>query len=154
VSLTVSPIQNQVGEIIGASKTAREITDRKHAEEEREQFLAREREARAEAEEANRLKDEFLATVSHELRSPLNAILGWARLLSESKLTEVRLEHGLEIIERNAHAQARLIEDLLDVSRIVSGKLSVHTRPVTLNQTIDGVVASMRPSAEAKGIAL
>ncbi|HKE06117.1 MAG TPA: PAS domain S-box protein [Blastocatellia bacterium] len=154
VSLTVSPIQNQVGEIIGASKTARDITDRKHAEEEREQFLAREREARAEAEEANRLKDEFLATVSHELRSPLNAILGWARLLSESKLTEERLEHGLEIIERNAQAQARLIEDLLDVSRIVSGKLSIHTRPVILNQTIDGVVASMRPSAEAKGIAL
>ena len=154
VSLTVSPIQDQEGVIIGASKTARDITDRKRAEEEREHYLAREREARAEAEAANRLKDEFLATVSHELRTPLNVILGWARLLSETKPQEERLEHGLEIIERNAQAQARLIEDLLDVSRIVSGKLSVQTRPVTLNQTVEGVVAGIRPSAEAKGIAL
>ncbi|HEX2489607.1 MAG TPA: PAS domain S-box protein, partial [Blastocatellia bacterium] len=154
VSLTVSPIQNQAGVIIGASKTARDITDRKRAEEEREHYLAKEREARAEAEAANRLKDEFLATVSHELRSPLNVILGWARLLSETKPREKQLEHGLEIIERNSLAQARLIEDLLDVSRIVSGKLSVQTRPVILNQTIKSVVAGIRPSAEAKKIAL
>jgi len=154
VSLTVSPIQNQAGVIIGASKTARDITERKRAEEEREQYLAREREARAEAEAANRLKDEFLATVSHELRSPLNVILGWARLISETKPREEQLEHGIEIIERNAQAQARLIEDLLDVSRIVSGKLSIHTRPVHLNQTIKGVVVGIRPSAEAKKIDL
>ncbi len=154
VSLTVSPIQNQAGEIIGASKTARDITERKRAEAEREQFLAREREARAEAESANRLKDEFLATVSHELRSPLNVILGWARLLSDSQPSEDQLEHGLEIIERNAQAQARLIEDLLDVSRIVSGKLSMQTRPVLLNRMIEGVVSGVRPSAEAKGIGL
>jgi CheY-like chemotaxis protein/two-component sensor histidine kinase len=100
------------------------------------------------------LKDEFLATISHELRSPLNAILGWARLLREPKVQADQLERGLEIIERNAQSQARLIEDLLDVSRIVSGKLSVQMRPVTLNLTAQSVVADIRPDAEAKGIDL
>jgi len=131
-----------------------DITELKRAEEERKRLLAREREARAEAEGANRLKDEFLATVSHELRSPLNAILGWARLLRAPKVREEQLERALEIIERNAQAQARLIEDLLDVSRIVSGKLRVRMRPVSLNRTVEGVVADMRPSAEAKRIDL
>src|SRR5262245_10349815 len=154
VSLTESPILSRGGRIIGVSKTARDITWRKRVEEERERLLARERDARAEAEEANRLKDEFLATISHELRSPLNAILGWARLLRDPKVREGQLERPLELIERNAQAQARLIEDLLDVSRIVSGKLSVQMRPVTLNSTAQGVVADMRPDAEAKGIDL
>jgi len=154
VSLTASPILSRGGDIIGVSKTARDITWRKRAEEERERLLARERDARYEAEEANRLKDEFLATISHELRSPLNAILGWARLLGDSQVRETQLERALEIIERNAQAQARLIEDLLDVSRIVSGKLSVQMRPVTLNSTAQSVVADMRPDAEAKGIDL
>jgi len=153
-SLTVSPILNRVGDVIGASKTARDITWRKRAEEERERLLASERDSRSEAEQANRLKDEFLATVSHELRSPLNAILGWARLLRDPKLQEEQLERALEIIERNAQAQARLIEDLLDVSRIVSGKLSMQMRPVTLNSTVQGAVADLRPAAEDKGIDL
>jgi PAS domain S-box-containing protein len=154
VSLTASPILSRGGRIIGVSKTARDITWRKRVEEERERLHARERDARSEAEEANRLKDEFLATISHELRSPLNAILGWARLLREPKVQADQLERALEIIERNAQAQARLIEDLLDVSRIVSGKLSVQMRPVTLNSTAQSVVADMRPAAEAKGIDL
>jgi PAS domain S-box-containing protein len=154
VSLTASPILNRGGDIIGMSKTARDITWRKRVEAERERLLARERDARSEAEEANRLKDEFLATISHELRSPLNAILGWARLLSDSKVREEQLERALEIIDRNAQAQARLIEDLLDVSRIVSGKLSVQMRPVTLNTTAQGVVTDMRPAASVKGIVL
>lgn len=154
VSLTASPILNRGGDVIGMSKTARDVTWRKRVEEERERLLARERDARSEAEEANRLKDEFLATISHELRSPLNAILGWARLLREPKVQADQLERALEIIERNAQAQARLIEDLLDVSRIVSGKLSVQMRPVTLNSTAQGVVADIRPDAEAKGIDL
>jgi PAS domain S-box-containing protein len=154
VSLTASPIKNRDGQIIGMSKTARDITWRKRAEDERERILARESEARADAEEANRLKDEFLATISHELRSPLNAILGWARLLRDPEVRLKELERALEIIERNAQAQARLIEDLLDVSRIVSGKLSVQMRPVTMNTTVYGVVADMRPTAEAKGIEL
>jgi PAS domain S-box-containing protein len=154
ISLTASPIQNRAGKVVGMSKTARDITWRKHAEAERERLLVRESDARADAEEANRLKDEFLATISHELRSPLNAILGWARLLRDPDVREKELERALEIIERNSQAQARLIEDLLDVSRIVSGKLSVQMRPVTMNSTVQGVVADMRPSAEAKNIDL
>ena len=154
ISLTVSPILNHAGDVIGASKTSRDITWRKRAEEEREQLLASERDSRSEAEEANRLKDEFLATISHELRSPLNAILGWARLLREPDMRWDQMERALETIERNAQAQARLIEDLLDVSRIVSGKLSIQMRPVTLNSTVQSAVADLRLAAEAKGIDL
>jgi PAS domain S-box-containing protein len=154
VSLTASPIQNRAGDVIGMSKIARDIIWRKRVEAERERLLNRESEARADAEEANRLKDEFLATISHELRSPLNAILGWSRLLRDPEVREKELERALEIIERNSQAQARLIEDLLDVSRIVSGKLSVQMRPVTMNKTVQGVVTDMRPSAEAKRIDL
>jgi PAS domain S-box-containing protein len=154
ISLTVSPILNHVGDVIGASKTSRDITWRKRAEEEREQLLTSERDSRSEAEEANRLKDEFLATISHELRSPLNAILGWARLLREPDMRWDQMERALETIERNAQAQARLIEDLLDVSRIVSGKLSIQMRPVTLNSTIQSAVADLRLAAESKGIDL
>jgi PAS domain S-box-containing protein len=154
ISLTVSPILNHAGDVIGASKTSRDITWRKRAEEEREQLLASERDSRSEAEEANRLKDEFLATISHELRSPLNAILGWARLLREPDMRGDQMERALETIERNAQAQARLIEDLLDVSRIVSGKLSIQMRPVTLNSTIQSAVADLRLAAESKGIDL
>jgi PAS domain S-box-containing protein len=154
ISLTVSPILNHVGDVIGASKTSRDITWRKRAEEEREQLLASERDSRSEAEEANRLKDEFLATISHELRSPLNAILGWARLLREPDMRWDQMERALETIERNAQAQARLIEDLLDVSRIVSGKLSIQMRPVTLNSTVQSAVADLRLAAETKGIDL
>jgi CheY-like chemotaxis protein/two-component sensor histidine kinase len=116
--------------------------------------LASERDSRSEAEEANRLKDEFLATISHELRSPLNAILGWARLLREPDMRGDQMDRALETIERNAQAQARLIEDLLDVSRIVSGKLSIQMRPVTLNSTIQSAVADLRLAAESKGIDL
>jgi PAS domain S-box-containing protein len=148
------PLHSASGELRGFVKIFRDLTDQKRAQEEREQLLAREREARAEAEEANQLKDEFLATVSHELRSPLNAILGWASLLRDSRVRGEQLGRAVEIIERNAQSQARLIEDLLDVSRIVSGKLSVHMRPTILNQVVEGVVADMRPSADAKGIDL
>src|SRR5207237_8346853 len=117
VSLTVSPIKDATGRIVGASKIARDITERKRAEEEREQLLARERAARVSAEAANRMKDEFLATVSHELRTPLTAILGWTRLLRTDDMDEPTTEHAFEVIERNARAQAQLIEDLLDISR-------------------------------------
>lgn len=131
-----------------------DITERILAEDERERLLARERNARAEAEEANRLKDEFLATISHELRSPLNVILSWARLLRDPRTRGEQLDRALEIIERNAQAQTRLIGDLLDVSRIVSGKLSVQVRPVALDRTVEDVVADARASAEARGIDL
>ena len=108
----------------------------------------------AEEREANRLKDEFLATLSHELRTPLNAILGWTQLLRASPSDQTDITHGLEVIERNVKAQTRLIEDLLDMSRITSGKLRLNVRPTDLAGVAGSAVESVRPAAEAKGIAL
>jgi len=122
ISLTVSPIKDQDGNIVGASKVARDITERKEAEREFGRLLLREKESRAQAEEANRLKDEFLAVVSHELRTPLNAIVGWASLLRMRNLDDQTMR-AIETIQRNAQTQNQLIGDLLDVSRIVSGQL-------------------------------
>ena len=107
-----------------------------------------------EADEANRVKDEFLATLSHELRTPLGAILGWTRLLRSRKLDEAATSHALETIERNTKLQAQLVEDLLDVSRIITGKLRLQTRPVDLFTVIEGAVDTVRPAAEAKAIQL
>jgi CheY-like chemotaxis protein len=114
----------------------------------------REQEARADAEEANRLKDEFLATLSHELRTPLTAILGWARLLRSGRLDERSGARALEIIERNADAQNQLIEDILDVSRIITGKLALHVEPVEPVAVIEAAVEAVRPAAEAKRVEL
>jgi len=113
-----------------------------------------EREARAQAEEANRLKDQFLATVSHELRTPLNAILGWARMLTSGRIDERTSKHALEVIERNARAQAQLIDDLLDVSRIISGKLRLNICPVEPLHILELAIDAVRPAAEAKDIRL
>jgi CheY-like chemotaxis protein len=110
--------------------------------------------ALAAAEEANRLKDEFLAVLSHELRTPLNAILGWARMLRAGTLSDADVPRALETIERNAHAQAQLIEDLLDVSRIVSGKLRLDMRPVDIGEVIEEAVDTVRPTADARGVTL
>jgi CheY-like chemotaxis protein len=112
------------------------------------------REALAAAEESNRLKDEFLAVVSHELRTPLNAILGWARMLRAGTLSQDDVPRALETIERNAQVQAQLIEDLLDVSRIVSGKLRLDMRPVDVRELIEEAVDTVRPTADARGVAL
>jgi len=111
-----------------------------------------EQEARSEVETANRLKDEFLATVSHELRTPLNAILGWARLIRTDKLDEPTFARALDTIERNAKSQAQLIEDLLDVSRIISGKLRLDIRPVDLTMVVESAIDVVRPAADAKEI--
>jgi signal transduction histidine kinase/ActR/RegA family two-component response regulator len=116
--------------------------------------LEGERAAREAAEHANRMKDEFLATLSHELRTPLNAILGWATLLAEESLPEEDVKRGLTTIQRNARLQARLIEDLLDMSRIVSGKISLEVRTVDLCHLVDMTVSAAMPSADAKGVAL
>jgi PAS domain S-box-containing protein len=154
ISLTVSPVRDKSGKVIGASKIARDISERKRAEIEREELLRRETEARAEAEKANCLKDEFLATVSHELRSPLNAILGWARMLREKQLDEEKAARAFEVIYRNAHAQNRLIGDLLDVSRIITGKLRLDVSLVELIPIIDAAMDVVRPAADAKNIRL
>ena len=131
----------------------RDITDRKRAEDARAQLI-REQAARAEAEEASRMKDEFLATVSHELRTPLNAMLGWARLVRSGQLGQADTERALETIERNAKLQAQIIEDLLDVSRIITGKLCLNTRFCELAAIIEAAVEAMRPAARAKALHL
>ncbi len=124
------------------------------AEQERSRLLVLEQEARRQAEEANRLKDEFLATLSHELRTPLNAILGWGQVLRSGKLDAATAERALETIERNARSQAQLIADLLDISRIITGKLRLDPKPVELPRIIEAALDSARPAAEAKGIHL
>jgi PAS domain S-box-containing protein len=126
--------------------------ERKQAEAEREELLVREQTAREQAEQANRIKDEFLAVLSHELRSPLNPILGWAKLLQGGKLDETKTAQALATIERNAKLQSELIEDLLDVSRILQGKLSLNVAPVNLASTIRGAMETVRLAAEAKSI--
>jgi len=132
--------------------THTDITDLKQAQQERERLLAREQAAREQAENANRIKDEFLAVLSHELRSPLNPILGWSRLLQTGKLNETKTQQALETIERNARLQSELIEDLLDVSRILQGKLSLAVSPVNLTATVQAAIETVRLAAEAKSI--
>ena len=131
----------------------RDISARRAHEEDRESLLDSERAARSEAERASQLKDEFLATLSHELRTPLNAILGWSQLLSANP-GSVDLREGLDAIQRNARAQTQLIEDLLDMSRIISGKVRLDVQSANLAEVIDAAVESVRLSAEAKGIRL
>ena len=128
------------------------FTERKRAEEEREELLTRERAARAEAEKANRLKDEFLATLSHELRTPLNAVIGWSRMLGSGRLDRENSKHALEVIERNAWAQKQIIEDILDVSRVITGKLQLNLGPVDLVAVVDAALDAVRPAMEAKEI--
>ena len=117
-------------------------------------LLKREQALRGEAETANRIKDEFLATVSHELRTPLSAILGWATLIRSGKIDEATTTRAIETIERNAQAQAQLIEDLLDVSRMISGKLRLSVKPIELISVIKSAVDSVQPAAEAKSVKL
>ncbi|MEP6912091.1 MAG: ATP-binding protein, partial [bacterium] len=135
-----------------ASALQMEITERMQAEEERAQLLVREQAARAEAEQANRTKDEFLATLSHELRTPLSAILGWSHLVRSGKLDEPQMTRAFETIERNARSQSQLIDDLLDVSRIITGKLQIEPRPVDVSAVIEAAIDAVRPSFEAKNI--
>jgi PAS domain S-box-containing protein len=152
-NVVITALRDKDGTLRGFGKVTRDLTEHKLAEEQRLQ-LAREQVARAEAEAANRSKDEFLATVSHELRTPLNAILGWGRMLASGKLDEENFVRGLETIERNAKLQAQLIDDLLDVSRIISGKLRLTVVPVDLHPVIENAVAAMQPAAAAKSLRL
>jgi PAS domain S-box-containing protein len=152
-NVIITALKDEEGILRGFVKVTRDLTDRKYAEEQRLK-LAREQVARAEAEAANRAKDEFVATVSHELRTPLNAILGWARIIRNSKLDEQGFSRALDTIERNAKLQVQLIDDLLDVSRIISGKLRLTVIPLELAPVIEAAIDAIRPAAEAKNIRL
>jgi signal transduction histidine kinase/DNA-binding response OmpR family regulator len=131
-----------------------EIAERKQAEAERAELLIREQAARAEAEQANRTKDEFLATLSHELRTPLTAILGWSHLIRTGKLEPSQLARALETIERNARSQSQLIDDLLDVSRIITGKLQIEPLLVDICAVMEAAIEGVRPACESKVIEL
>ena len=154
VSITVSPIKDSAGHVVGASKIARDITERKKVEAALKEANESERQARSEAERANRLKDEFLAMLSHELRTPLNAVLGWAKLLQIGKPEVEELKQGLQTIERNAQVQAQIIEDLLEMSRITSGKVRLDVRRIDLRSILHRSFETISPTAQAKGIQL
>src|SRR6185503_3273943 len=124
------------------------------SEEARGQLLLRAERARTEAEAANRIKDEFLATLSHELRTPLTSLLGWSSVLREGKRDAKILAQGLDAIDRNAKVQAQLIDDLLDVSRIVSGKLNLEVRPLDIASVVRAAINVVQPAADAKNITL
>lgn len=148
------PLFDSTGVPYAVCGISTDISERKRVEEERTRSLMREQGARQEAEAANRMKDEFLATLSHELRSPLNAILGWTRLLRSRKFDEATTTRALETIERNAKLQTQLIEDLLDVSRIIQGKLRLNVRPIHLTAVIENALNTVRLAADAKAIQL
>ncbi|MEH2418093.1 hybrid sensor histidine kinase/response regulator [Nostoc sp.] len=140
------------GLLVRAWGTQRDITERKQAEQEREQLLESEQTARADAETANRIKDEFLATLSHELRTPLNAIMGWTQLLRSRKLDETTAVRALETIDRNSKSLTQLIEDILDVSRIIRGTLHLNIHQVKLVPLVEAAIDTVRPAAQAKEI--
>jgi PAS domain S-box-containing protein len=157
VSVSVSPVRDEQGRIVGASKIARDVgalrevqRELRKAVQEREQLLESERSARSEAERLGHMKDEFLATLSHELRTPLNAIQGWATLLKQPHVSDVDRRPGLDAIERNARAQAQIINDLLDMNRIVAGKFHLDVQAVRLQEVIHAAIEAVRPSADAK----
>jgi signal transduction histidine kinase/ActR/RegA family two-component response regulator len=156
---TIDPVIDGHGTLTGAVFILSDITERKRAEallqqqnDRLNQLMISLQQQTEEAQQANRIKDEFLAVLSHELRSPLNPILGWSRLLQTSQQDAARTQYALETIERNAKLQAQLIEDLLDVSRILQGKLSLNTVPISLAFTIKAALETVRLAAEAKSI--
>jgi PAS domain S-box-containing protein len=152
ISLTVSPVKDPNGRIIGASKIARDVTERRRLEDERERLLARERRAREEAEAASRTKDELLAIVSHELRTPLNSILGYARMLRRGDLEEADRPRALDVIIRSAVAQSQMVEDLLDLSRIVSGRMALTFEKCAVSALVSEALDAVQPAAQTKGI--
>ena len=152
-NIEVSVAQTEAARL-HVEELSRYITDLQRSEEARGQLLLRAERARSEAEAANRIKDEFLATLSHELRTPLTSLLGWSSVLREAKREEKILNQGLDAIDRNARIQAQLIDDLLDVSRIVSGKLNLDVRPLDVSSVTRAAINVVRPAADAKNITL
>ncbi|MEH1949288.1 MAG: response regulator [Nostoc sp.] len=153
VQVRSSPMLSSQGELLGYVGTLEDITERKQAEEVRAQVI-REQTARQEAEAANRMKDEFLAVLSHELRTPLTSMLGWSKILRTKKLDEKATSRALEAIERNAISQMQLIEDILDVSRIIRGQLRLNVSAVNLLSVMEAALEAVRPLAEPKDIKL
>jgi PAS domain S-box-containing protein len=151
---SAAPIRGADGSLIGIVLVFRDATDRREAERNKQAVFDREQEARRAAESLSRSKDEFVATVSHELRTPLNAIFGWVRLLRSGNLSEAQNAHALEVVERNTRAQAQLIEDLLDMSRVVTGHLRLDMRRVELPAIIHAAVDAVKPAAEARDLTL
>ena len=149
-----APIKTSEGKLLGAVLVFRDISERRRVEQERAGLLRGERSAREQAEAANRAKDEFVAMISHEIRSPLTAILGWTQMLKTRKFDEAETVHAIEVIERNAKTQVQLIEDLLDISRVITGKLRLNVRPVDPMPVIEASIDSIRPAADAKSILL
>jgi PAS domain S-box-containing protein len=154
VSLLVLPIKDDTGRTVFLAPTGTDITDLKRAEAQRDDLLQAERAARAAAEHANLLKDEFLATLSHELRTPLNGILGWSHIMQQRNATADVITQGLEVIERSARAQSEIIEDLLDMSRIMSGQVRLDVQRLDLATIVHAAVETARPAAQAKRIRL
>jgi len=149
-----SSIQLVDGRDVGRVWSVRDVTAQRQIAEERKQLLDSERVARSEAERASAMKDEFLATLSHELRTPLNAILGWSKILCMPGVSLADFQRGLEVVERNARIQVQLIEDLLDMSRITSGKMRLEVRAVAPAAVIEASMETVRPAAQAKGVLL
>lgn len=156
-----SPVFAADGSVEVIAGSTRDVSARKRSEAElrriaaeREALLSSERSARGEVERASRMKDEFLATLSHELRTPLNAILGWSRILAGGKLSDEDFAEGISAIERNARSQTQIIEDLLDMSRIISGKVRFEVQPVDLATAVQAAVDTLRPAAVGKGVRL
>ncbi len=142
------------GRPVGMRGVTLDISVRKRLELERAELLAREQSARADAVAANRLKDDFLATLSHELRTPLNAILGYARMLRTGVIDPARQVRALEIVERNATSLTQMVEDVLDVSRVMSGKIRLNLDTVDLSRIVEDSIATVRPAADAKGVGI
>ncbi|MBV6626126.1 MAG: response regulator [Rivularia sp. (in: Bacteria)] len=152
INVSLAPLHDNKGNSCCFIMTAVDITLSKQVEAERKVLLQRERKARADAEQASLIKDEFLAIVSHELRTPLNAILGWTKLINSGRIKPERFQQALEVIDRNATLQAQLIEDLLDISRIIRGQLHLELHPVNLASVINEAVETLHLAAEAKSI--
>jgi PAS domain S-box-containing protein len=151
---SAAPIRSVDGTTLGVVLVFRDVSERKQVERERERLLARERQSRYSAESANRAKDGFLATVSHELRTPLGVILGWAGILRAANADTRTVGHAADVVERNARALAKLLDDMLDISRIVSGKVQIEPVEMDPGLVVTAAVEALRPSAEEKGIGL
>lgn len=152
--VAVTPIFDSEGQVIQLLATSRDVTEQKQAEQERDRLLQLEQTARLEAERANRIKDEFLSVLSHELRSPLNPILGWTKLMQTRKFDPDKTAEALFTIERNAKLQCQLIDDLLDVAKILRGKLSMAVAPVDLASVVEAAIETVKTAATAKNIVL